>query len=284
MDLNTIKTDFQNTFNQILPSEINSDDKQYMDLKGDPDCSCHGSGIRLSKHGKCIECPCVQRIMPEWQKYYRGLKSIKQQSRILESFPYTIGFANAEPILQETGNSEVYYRFLDYARTALRLGYWAILCGPSGLGKSILATCVTVYAYLHYGWQIQIYTVNKIGNIYDRLPDSLPYSIWDKSDEDSDDTTAELQCKSDWIELLENVPMLVIDDIGTEINKRYIPVIGDLITRRKENLNPTILTTNMTLEDFEADYKYRTNRRLLEMTDKEKYIMELEKLVTACAV
>jgi DNA replication protein DnaC len=260
LDLITIQTEFKKQLELILPKNIDLDDVKSEITSGDPDCPiCQGSGYDTRRFRSDIECRCVKGYHPKWLEYHKAIQLIDQQLNNLNSTHSHIGFAKVNEILTRTGNVELYHRGLDFARTALKSGSWCLTNGPTGLGKTVLAYAIAEYAFIHFGWNIEFFTVNQILWNIERLPDSIPYDSYPDS----------FRCKTDLIEYWVRIPLLGIDDLGTEIKDKSVPIIAEIICLRKEQSNPTLLTTNLTMEQLEQKYQPRTMRRIFENTDKE---------------
>jgi len=62
-----------------------------------------------------------------------------------------------------------------------------------------------------------------------------------------------------------SVPFLVIDDLGTEnANDAWRALLNDIIDRRYQHFQPTIITTNLSTEDFKRRYGVRICKRIEE--------------------
>lgn len=67
---------------------------------------------------------------------------------------------------------------------------------------------------------------------------------------------------------MKNVMMLIIDDLGAEINSDYSnQVLYDVINYRYEHRLPIVITTNLTTRGLQERYEDRTYSRLFEMCE-----------------
>lgn len=125
-------------------------------------------------------------------------------------------------------------------------GRGVILYGPTGTGKTYLAACIA-NALIDKGYRAVFTSMSRI--------ERTLQSSW--ADRDG------------YIDFLSRVPLVVIDDIGTERNTSYMgEIIYSVIDARYTAGLPLIATTNLTLAELAKPAELKEQRvygRLLEM-------------------
>ena len=72
------------------------------------------------------------------------------------------------------------------------------------------------------------------------------------------------EAQTDLLDELCNADLLVLDDLGAEFSTSFtVSVIYNIINTRIIDGLPTIISTNLTLEEIEAKYSQRVSSRLL---------------------
>ena len=62
-----------------------------------------------------------------------------------------------------------------------------------------------------------------------------------------------------------NAPLLIIDDLGCEVESATNKaIINDLIANRYSHRKPTIITSNLSMEELQSRYKDRMYERILQ--------------------
>ena len=122
--------------------------------------------------------------------------------------------------------------------------------GPSGTGKTCLSVCIAA-ELLEKGVPVLYFSAVQL---FDRLA-ALSF----RRDPEADDDRA----LSDLLRNLNECDLLVIDDLGTElmnsfIGTRLFTLVNERILRKK----PTILSTNLSLQDLQARYSDRVFSRI----------------------
>ena len=136
-------------------------------------------------------------------------------------------------------------RYVDNFRQFKEDGKGILLYGSVGTGKTFLAACA-VNALIDKGIPALLVSVPYISNKLFGIDD-----------------------KNEYVDSLNEYPLLVLDDLGAERNTEYMnEVVYTIINARYKAKLPLIVTTNLTTEQLKAPMevtKARTYSRVLEM-------------------
>ena len=137
-------------------------------------------------------------------------------------------------------------RYVANFENYLDQGRGVLLYGPTGTGKTYLAACIA-NALIDKGHRVIFTSLSQI----ERTLQSK------KAD------------RQDYIDLLSRVPLVVLDDIGTQRDTSYMnEIVYDVINARYTAGLPLIGTTNLTLAELSKPEERKEQRiygRLLEM-------------------
>lgn len=137
-------------------------------------------------------------------------------------------------------------RYVDNFRKFHEDGKGILLYGSVGTGKTFLAAC-TANALIDKGIPVLMTSVSYIANKLMGM----------------------FEGKNEYIESLNEYPLLVLDDLGAERNTEYMnEVVYTIINARYKAKLPLIVTTNLTTEQLKAPTDVtmaRTYSRVLEM-------------------
>lgn len=211
---------------------------------GDPDCPiCGGVGyVRYDvpeghpHFGKAFDCECRRaRVDAARQAYLRRLGGLEHLAN--KTFDT---FSRDGVGLQEKDRDNlqrVYERAAAYADEPQG---WLVLAGGYGCGKTHLAAAIA---------NAQIAMGNKA--IFITVPDLLDHlraSYRTKEDEEDEDSFDEVR----------NVPLLILDDLGTESPTSWaIEKLYQILNHRYIVRLPTVVTTNRNLEELELRLRSR---------------------------
>jgi DNA replication protein DnaC len=216
-------------------------------LPGDPDCPiCGGVGhmrqdlpITDPNFGKLVMCSCLAR------KAHTGAQSRLLRLSNLEALKDKTfdsflpeGLVGADS--KEVSSLEMAYRFAQQYAQELR--GWFLLMGGYGSGKTHLAAAIA-NAAIERGVETLFLTV----------PDLLD---WLRYSYDAPDTSFEQR-----FEEIRNVPLLILDDLGTQNATPWAEEkLFQIINYRYVQRQPTVVTTNLDLVEIDG----RISSRLLD--------------------
>jgi DNA replication protein DnaC len=128
-----------------------------------------------------------------------------------------------------------------------------LLSGGIGLGKTYIAKCL-MRRVIEHGHTAAFYTAYRLFSLFHR------HRLGENVDLDP----------------IFNVPLLVIDDIGTEPMTRNVTVeyFFDLINERLALGLHTVIATNLSFGDINARYGERIHSRLMDTRHSMKIIFE----------
>jgi len=191
-----------------------------------------------------------------WEKEELKEKGIKLKERIQELKDCGIGirfknktFSNFD----KTQNTEAFNICKEYAKNFLqhsKEGKGLFLYGNVGTGKTHLAVAIVDYiARLHkneINGSIRFITVTEL---LQTIKDSFKYTDG-----------------KNVIDRFKKCRLLIIDDMGTnKVTDWTQEVFYSIINYRYENLLPTIITTNLTIDEFKKVNDERLMSRIFEM-------------------
>lgn len=114
-------------------------------------------------------------------------------------------------------------------RDKLERGSGLILLGPCGTGKSFGAACI-LNSVLEQGYQALMISIEKIA---------------EQAEE------AGFEGRGEYFDELMNIPLLIIDDLGTARETEYMMEITNrVVSDRDKSMKPLIVTTNIPYEDI----------------------------------
>lgn len=231
-------TDFAMTATSPF-APIEDDIEPYVDTSACPHCK--GSGwLRLESpvgdqnFGKLVPCECTMAI-----KDRKAFEELKKTSNI-ELFR-DLTFETFNPRVPKT--REAYDTALKYAKDP---SDWLLFIGNYGCGKTHLAAAIANEALNRH---IRLY--------FAVVPDLLDYlrSTFDPNSEASYDQR---------FEMIRNVPLLILDDLGTENAKPWArEKLYQIINHRYNAKLPTVITTNNDLDALDGRIRSRLYDREL---------------------
>jgi DNA replication protein DnaC len=147
-------------------------------------------------------------------------------------------------------NQVAYKKCLAYAETFKNhlKGEGLILIGGYGTGKTHLAIAV-LHRVLESG----------IVGVFSTVPELLA-EIRKNFNEGATD--------NELIKLIKTTPFLIFDDMGTEKTTDWVQEqLFIIVNARYENMLPTVITSNCTIQELETKIGARTVSRIIEMCD-----------------
>ncbi len=132
-------------------------------------------------------------------------------------------------------------------------GHILILTGSAGLGKTYISKCI-MRRVIERGYTAAFYTAYRLFSLFhrDRLSEAVDLSP------------------------IFSVPLLIIDDIGTEPMTRNVTIeyFFDLINERAAANLHTIIVTNLALHEIKERYGERIHSRLMDKRESQIVIFE----------
>jgi DNA replication protein DnaC len=211
---------------------------------GNPECPiCGGIGyirndvpVGHPEFGRIKPCVCMQGILQSQasERLYRFSHLERLQHMTFDSFsPH--GRVALSPIAQKS-LEQAYNLAYSFAQT--RNG-WLLLEGGFGCGKTHLAAAIANFCAEH-----------GIPTMFLTAPDLLD---WLRASFEGNDERF-----SERFEEIREVPMLVLDDFGTQNGTPWAQEkLFQLIDHRYVNQSPTVVTTNLRLEEIEGRIRSR---------------------------
>ncbi|MBC1758734.1 ATP-binding protein [Listeria ivanovii] len=143
--------------------------------------------------------------------------------------------------------SEVCRKYVEQWKTLEAKNIGLMLYGDVGGGKTFLAACIA-NALIDQGVEVMMTTIPRLANAMSKDYGNERKSV---------------------LQRIANVPLLVLDDVGTERNTSYgYELMYDIINTRYKAKKPLIITTNLTmnaLKQAEDTNQKRIYDRLVEM-------------------
>ncbi len=225
-------------------SRSSSAAEQVYDLPGDPNCPhCHGVGYLRSDvpvghpdFGKLQVCVCRRANVTN--KVRERLFALSHLDELRELTFETFKPRGRKGLGEMQANS-LEMAFNQATHYAQSLNGWLLLQGGYGCGKTHLAAAIANYA-VGMGVPTLFLTVPD-------LLDTLRFAY------DSDDTTFEER-----FDEIRNAQLLVLDDFGTQNATGWAQEkLFQIVNYRYINKLPTVVTTNLALDEIEARIRSR---------------------------
>lgn len=214
----------------------------YLDIK----YVCH----KCSDTGVCLgnRCECVTELLEKYSVY-----ELNKQCKIKlhsfsefrldyypESVTYRGNIINAKDKMAEN------LRFcIDYCNNFTPESQGLLFLGETGLGKTFLSSCIAC-EILKKGYSVAF--------------DSIQNYLRDIEKEHFG------RASGDTLETLLNADLVILDDLGSEFSSSFNSAsIYNIINSRANMGKPTIVSTNLSLEELQARYDDRIISRLLGM-------------------
>lgn len=196
-------------------------------------------------------CACLRELLKK--SAYASLGAVSQsanctfQSFSLEYYPDKP--VDASGVIPRQRMGQVLEACLQYARSFSRQSESLLLLGHTGLGKTHLSLAMAAAA-TEAGFGV-VYT--PVQKLMDRL--------------ESDKFSYKSEAKENYAGNMDYVlscDLLVLDDLGTEFNTQFTgAVLYNIINSRLVENRPTIISTNLELNQIEEKYSQRMVSRLI---------------------
>lgn len=219
--------------------EINPDEgSYYIGEDGLKHCTVCNEPIEIKIHwpwgDKTESCMCKCRT----EAYHADMAALKTDETGLQIMRYTdinrrLNPSISDMTFEKDNGSQPKLSFCrEYAKNfpdKLKRGSGLILLGPCGTGKSFGAGCI-LNSVLNQGYRALMISMEKIA---------------EQAEE------AGFEGKGEYFDDLMNIPLLILDDLGTARETEYMMEITNrVITDREKSMKPLIVTTNIPYEDI----------------------------------
>ena len=219
--------------------EINPDEgSYYIGEDGLKHCTVCNEPIEIKIHwpwgDKTESCMCKCRT----EAYHADMAALKTAETGLQIMRYTdinrrLNPSISDMTFEKDNGSQPKLSFCrEYAKNfedKLKRGSGLILLGPCGTGKSFGAGCI-LNSVLNQGYRALMISIEKIA---------------EQAEE------AGFEGKGEYFDDLMNIPLLIIDDLGTARETEYMMEITNrVISDRDKSMKPLIVTTNIPYEDI----------------------------------
>ena len=219
--------------------EINPDEvSYYIGEDGLKHCTVCNEPIEIKIHwpwGDKTE-SCMSKCRTE--AYHADMAALKTDETGLQIMRYTdinrrLNPSISDMTFEKDNGSQPKLSFCrEYAKNfedKLKRGSGLILLGPCGTGKSFGAGCI-LNSVLNQGYRALMISMEKIA---------------EQAEE------AGFEGKGEYFDDLMNIPLLIIDDLGTARETEYMMEITNrVISDREKSMKPLIITTNIPYEDI----------------------------------
>lgn len=225
---------------------------------------CHGRGIIILAEDKAAPCKCMlhKRIQSKFQKARISQNMLKCNFNQFKSRYYSKN-------LKDPVNGKTYFdiaaRTLDGVRGFVREvaenphADGVMVTGPVGCGKTFLA-CAAANALIDSGREV----------LFVIVPDLLDQirASYDSSNQDTE---------HDLMDSARSVGVLILDDLGAHNYTDWVRnKLYTIINYRLNNRLPTMITTNLDLNELEQYLGQRTTSRIIQMCKFYRLLVETD--------
>lgn len=202
--------------------------------------------------GRCPQCVEAERQRQEREEQERQLRQRIDRALRLSGIPARFegaSFDTYEPVTEEA--RKIRDRCRRYAETfpdRLKAGTSLILSGGVGTGKTHLACAIARYVITEHlkraTYTSVVDAVRQVRRTYDR---------------DTEET------ESDVLDRLSGVPLLILDEVGVQSGTDHeYATLFEVLNRRYADVLPTILISNLGMEELKSALSERVVDRMLE--------------------
>lgn len=221
-----------------IPRIKTDEGSYYIGEDGLKHCTVCNEPIEIKIHwpwgDKTETCMCKCRT----EAYHADMAVLKTDETGLQIMRYTdinrrLNPSISDMTFEKDNGSQPKLSFCrEYAKNfedKLKRGSGLILLGPCGTGKSFGAACI-LNSVLNQGYRALMISIEKIA---------------EQAEE------AGFEGKGEYFDDLMNIPLLILDDLGTARETEYMMEITNrVISDRDKSMKPLIVTTNIPYEDI----------------------------------
>ena len=221
-----------------IPRIKTDEGSYYIGEDGLKHCTVCNEPIEIKIHwpwgDKTETCMCKCRT----EAYHADMAALKTDETGLQIMRYTdinrrLNPSISDMTFEKDNGSQPKLSFCrEYAKNfpdKLKRGSGLILLGPCGTGKSFGAACI-LNSVMNQGYRALMISIEKIA---------------EQAEE------AGFEGKGEYFDDLMNIPLLILDDLGTARETEYMMEITNrVISDRDKSMKPLIVTTNIPYEDI----------------------------------
>lgn len=221
-----------------IPRIKTDEGSYYIGEDGLKHCTVCNEPIEIKIHwpwgDKTETCMCKCRT----EAYHADMAALKTDETGLQIMRYTdinrrLNPSISDMTFEKDNGSQPKLSFCrEYAKNfpdKMKRGSGLILLGPCGTGKSFGAACI-LNSVLNQGYRALMISIEKIA---------------EQAEE------AGFEGKGEYFDDLMNIPLLILDDLGTARETEYMMEITNrVISDRDKSMKPLIVTTNIPYEDI----------------------------------
>lgn len=209
-------------------------------------------------------CLCLREIRlwktPEGRKQWRDEYGVELQARILAAakrenvvdLPFLLKKLGVPgrliAALQTAGDSASIEAAKQFIATPPAITPFLVLLGPYGCGKSLAAAYALEQLASRHPWNSQATGADKQPMQFVEASRLTGITAW------ADDTQR-------WLQSLEGLEVLVLDDVGDEASAMGVVALRDLLLRRYAANRRTVITGNLGKKAFVARYGEALGKR-----------------------
>ena len=210
--------------------------------------TCHGTGV-LEGILLPIRCECKKRADDERLSAIREAEEERRREELRRIGLTSKAYAEktfAADVAPESSVSKTCRRYCEQWSEMKKMNAGLLLYGDVGTGKSFYACCIANEIIDRYFEQAYVTTIPRL------ISQLQPFDGHEKV-----------------AAIIDAVPLLVLDDLGAERETSFVDEqLFSIIDRRLLSSKPTIVTTNLTLQDIrnpQTTAQRRIYDRIIEM-------------------
>jgi DNA replication protein DnaC len=210
--------------------------------------TCHGTGV-LEGILLPIRCECKKRADDERLSAIREAEEERRREELRRIGLTSKAYAEktfAADVAPESSVSKTCRRYCEQWSEMKKMNAGLLLYGDVGTGKSFYACCIANEIIDRYFEQAYVTTIPRL------ISQLQPFDGHEKV-----------------AAIIDAVPLLVLDDLGAERETSFVDEqLFSIIDRRLLSRKPTIVTTNLTLQDIrnpQTTAQRRIYDRIIEM-------------------
>jgi DNA replication protein DnaC len=185
---------------------------------------------------------------------------IEKQQKLFKWLNIPVRYANASFQTFEITNQnqekiiDICKKYVENFEKVASIGRSLLMVGTTGTGKTHLAYSIAKALILQKSNLLEYITYTPIKTIFDGVKATF-----------NDKSNYYYQKKDKLLEYYEKSTLLIIDEVRTKLDSSFeSEVLFELIDNRYNNLRPTIMISNLSLEELKGCVDVRVIDRMLE--------------------